>query len=231
MLPIRETFKSTLGLKFLTAITGIGLVIFIIFHFLANISLFNPNPNSFNELSNTLEDFGGWLLLVEVILLALVGVHILVGVYLKYVSMRARPQNYRYLITKNGPSKKGFASTQLLITGIVILIFLIIHVIQFKFGPNISDGYVVSIQGKQIRDVHRVVAETFRNNYWSAFYVLSVILLGFHLRHGIWSLFQSLGATNSRSSGVIYYIGSGLALIITIGFALMPVFFLFGDVP
>jgi succinate dehydrogenase / fumarate reductase cytochrome b subunit len=145
--------------------------------------------------------------------------------------MRARPEHYRYLITKNGPSKKGFASTQLLITGIVILIFLVIHVIQFKFGPGISDGYVVSFQGKEIRDLHRLVAETFRKNYWSAFYIVSVVLLGFHLRHGIWSLFQSLGATNPKTSGVLYYIGTGLSLIITVGFALMPVFFLLRNIP
>jgi succinate dehydrogenase / fumarate reductase cytochrome b subunit len=228
MLQIREAFKSTLGQKYLTSITGAGLVIFIIFHLISNLALLAPNSNIYNSLSNSLVALGGWLELAEVLLLGVVAIHILVALYLKFLSMRARPNSYASKKTKHGPSKLGFSSTGLLLSGTVIFVFLIIHVAQFKFGANISEGYSVSIQGKLVRDLHRLVVETFRNNYWAAFYVGCMVFLGFHLRHGMWSLFQSLGVTNRRTTGPLYTFGSAFAVIIAVGFALIPLFITLG---
>ena len=204
--------------------TGAALVVFIVFHFIANLALFSPNPKTYNSISNSLVDLGGWLVFAEIVLCGLLAIHILIALNLKLVSMRARPHGYEFKQTKGGPSKLGFASTKLFLTGAVILIFLIVHIIQFKFGPGLSEGYSVSIQGKMVRDLHRLVLETFHKGYWMAFYVICMIFLGFHLRHGIWSQFQSLGATNKRTTGPIYNIGTALAVIIAVGFALMPIF-------
>ena len=228
MLYIKRALASTLGQKYLTAITGIGLVIFVIFHFISNLMLFHPNPAIYNGLSNSLIELGSWLVLAEIGLLAIVVIHIVVAIRLKYLAMRARPVAYVHKQSKQGPSKEGFSSTRLLLSGVVILGFLIIHIAQFKFGPNISEGYSTVIQGKTVRDLHRIVAETFKKSYWASFYFVCMILLGFHLRHGIWSLFQSLGATNRRTTGPIYRIGTTLAVLVALGFALMPIWFFIG---
>jgi succinate dehydrogenase / fumarate reductase cytochrome b subunit len=228
MLRIKQAFKSTLGQKYLTSLTGAALVIFIIFHLISNLALFAPNPAVYNSLSNSLVEFGSWLVLAEIILLMLVVIHILVALYLKRLSMKARTHSYAFKQTKRGPSKQGFASTRLLLSGAVILVFLIVHIVQFKFGASISEGYAVSAHGKTIRDLHRLVVEVFRNTYWAAFYVVCMVFVGFHLRHGIWSLFQSLGITNKRTTGPLYIIGTTLAWTIAIGFALIPMFIFSG---
>jgi succinate dehydrogenase / fumarate reductase cytochrome b subunit len=202
MLRISKALASTLGQKYLTSITGAGLVIFVIFHFISNLTLFYPDPSIYNSLSNSLVVLGNWLVIAEIILLLCIVLHVIVALRLKRLSMRARPQSYvSRLITKGGPSKEGFASTRLLLTGTVVLIFLIVHVAQFKFGPSVTEGYAFSVQGQVIRDLHRLVVETFRKPSWTTFYVACMVFLGFHLRHGIWSLFQSLGATNRRTTG------------------------------
>jgi succinate dehydrogenase / fumarate reductase cytochrome b subunit len=224
MLHLKKGFRSTVGLKYLMSLSGIILAAFVIFHLIANLYLLLPNSASYNLLSNSLTALGRWLVLAEIFLLICLFIHIVVAVRLKIISLRARPVSYVQIKTKGGPSKEGFASTRLFLTGLVILIFIVVHVIQFKFGPGISEGYSSFADGKTVRDLRRLVDETFFKSYWAGFYVVSMIFLGFHLRHGFWSLFQSLGATNRRTTLPLYHVGTWLAVIIALGFGLIPIF-------
>jgi succinate dehydrogenase / fumarate reductase cytochrome b subunit len=95
----------------------------------------------------------------------------------------------------------------------------------FRFGPGIEEGYAVSDPTHgPMRDLHRVVVETFQSPYWVAGYVLAMLLLGSHLRHGFWSAFQSLGLAYPKYSKAIYGFGVFLATLLAVGFLFIPVY-------
>ena len=83
----------------------------------------------------------------------------------------------------------------MILTGLVLLAFLVIHIWQFKFGPAIEEGYVAQLHGENVRDLHRLVVETFKKPGYVLFYVFSMSLLGMHVRHGFWSALQSMGSS------------------------------------
>jgi succinate dehydrogenase / fumarate reductase cytochrome b subunit len=114
----------------------------------------------------------------------------------------------------------------MIITGVILLVFIILHIAQFKFGPGVAEGYVATVDGKEVRDLHRLVVETFRQPIWAVGYMGVMVLLGLHLRHGFWSAFQSLGMINPRLSGVISLIGVALALLLAVGFLGIPLWIL-----
>ena len=124
MLQIKQALQSTIGKKYLTAVTGAALVFFVIFHLISNLALLSPDPNSYNLLSHSLVALGGWIKIAEILLLGVVAIHILLAIYLRRLSMRARPHSYAVKKSKGRTSKLGFSSTKLLVSGAVILIFL-----------------------------------------------------------------------------------------------------------
>lgn len=209
------------------AITGLGMILFVIFHLAANLTLFNSNPVIYNAFSNSLLNLGFWLYAAEIILLLFALIHIYLAYQLKTLVLQARPIQYNSIQSKGKPSKFGFSSTRLPASGTFILIFLIIHIIQFKYGPGITEGYSIQFEGKTIRDLHRIVVETFHYFPYVLFYMISMILLGFHLRHGVWGSFQSLGITRPRTSHPLYIFGTILSLLIALGFFLIPIFIYF----
>lgn len=223
MFTLKKAFSSTLGQKYLMAVSGLALVLFVILHLLGNLTLLLPDSTVFNMYSTKLTDLGILLNIAEVGLLIVAVLHVLLAVRLRVLAKKARPIGYAEAHTKMGPSKWGFASRNLIVTGAVLLIFLAIHVWQFRFGPSIEEGYVTEIAGRQVRDLHLLVKEVFSNPLWVAFYVFSMLFLGFHLKHGFWSAFQSLGATHRRSSPAIYSLGIFTAILLAIGFLLLPI--------
>ena len=115
----------------------------------------------------------------------------------------------------------------MIITGIILAVFITYHVITFKYGPGVSDGYVTNINGVEMRDLYRLVVESFQNVYIMLGYVICMILLGFHLRHGFWSAFQSLGVQHKRLVPLIYGVGILLAFVLAIGFLFIPIYIYF----
>ena len=115
-------------------------------------------------------------------------------------------------------------SRNMIITGGVLLVFLIVHLYQFRFGPKIEDGYTAMVSGQMVLDLHRIVVETFAQLKWVIFYVASMFFLGLHYRHGFWSAFQSLGTINPRWSKPIYALGFVLAILLVVGFLMIPVY-------
>ena len=114
----------------------------------------------------------------------------------------------------------------MIITGVILLVFIILHIAQFKFGPGVAEGYVATVDGKEVRDLHRLVVETFRQPIWAVGYMGVMVLLGLHLRHGFWSAFQSLGLLSPRLSGVISLVGVVLAALLAVGFLGIPLWIL-----
>ena len=224
---LKALFSSPIGRKFLTGVTGLGLTLFVIAHMLGNLSYFSSNPNAYNAYSDTLVGLGALLYAIELGLLAFVLIHIVLGVKIYLGKKRARPLDYSEYESAGEPSRQTISSRSMIVTGLILMVFLVLHLVSFKYGPGIEEGYVVSVGGEEMRDLRRLLEERFQHPLYAFGYPVVMILLGFHLRHGIWSALQSLGAMNSRLTPVVYSIGGLLAVLIAIGFLVLPVWIYF----
>jgi succinate dehydrogenase / fumarate reductase, cytochrome b subunit len=217
---------NTLVKKYLMAVTGLALVLFVIVHLIGNLSLFQATGNAFNAYAFSLHGWGWLMIAAEIGLGATILVHALLAIRLKLQANAARPIGYS---TRSSKGSRP-ASAWMVVTGLVLLAFVIMHVIQFRFGPGISSGYTTSIDGEEARDLYRLVAETFHNPLFVAIYVGAMLFLAVHLRHGFWSAFQSLGTMCPKYSKLVSCAALGIAALLAIGFLLIPIW-IFLDIP
>ncbi len=220
---------SSVGKKFLSGLTGLGLVLFVIAHLVGNLTLF-IGPDAFNGYARFLEHLlHGWFIIAfEVGLIAILLFHMVTGVYVAWVDKeRARPVKYKMQRNAGGNSKKTLSSRSMIITGIVLGFFVVWHVNMFKFGDHAT---FTSASGTQMKDLYGLVVISFKNLAITLGYVAVMALLGFHLRHGAWSAFQSLGWNSIRYMPVLQGVALVLAILLAAGFLILPIYiYLFVD--
>ncbi|MFQ5674679.1 MAG: succinate dehydrogenase cytochrome b subunit [bacterium] len=215
--------RSSVGKKVVMALTGLAMVIFLIEHLSGNLLLFSRNPDPYNEYSHFLISFGWLLIVAEIILIAILLAHVFSAISITVGKHKARPIGYGKTGNAGGASKKTLASRTMIWTGLVTFAFLAIHLKTFKFGPQ----YSTRVGGVDIRDLHTLVWEVFRDPVYVVWYVGALFFLGFHLRHGFWSAFQSLGVNHPRYTPLIYSIGILVAVVISVGFLGIPLWIYF----
>ncbi len=209
-------------------ITGLALVGFIITHLAGNILLYSPNGELFNAYAQKLASYGFLLYIAEAGLAAFFLIHAITGIKLAFGAKAATPTKYAVSRSKGGDSKWGLASNNMAITGTMLLIFLILHVKHFKFGPGVEQGYVTTLaNGETARDLYRYVREEFKEGKEVFLYSIVMLALGFHLRHGVWSAIQSLGLTRENNTKKIYCLGGLIALLLGTGFLFIPLYIYF----
>lgn len=217
-----DALTSQIGRKVLTGLTGLALCVFVLGHLLGNLQLF-IGADVFNNYALKLESLGPILWVVELALLGVFVVHGAIGTSIALKKQKTKPVKYAIQQSAGGPSKQSASSKSMIVTGSIILIFTILHVITFKFGPGIKEGYITTLHGEEARDMYRLVIEKFQNPLYAFGYAGVMMLLGLHLRHGFWSAFQSLGANNKKYSSLIYTAALVFALLMSIGFLVLPV--------
>jgi len=228
MIPIRKFLNSSLGRKYIMGASGLALVGFMVTHLYGNIFLYYPQSTGFNEYTDGLHAWGTLLTVAELGLGALFLTHIAMAVLLQRDKVRAAGDYVHEIQSKGGPSHLTVLSRNMFLTGVVLFGFLIIHIIQFRFGPGIEAGYVTSLAANpEARDLYRLVDETFQNPVWVAFYMTVMLFLGFHVRHGLWSGLQSLGAMKPEWSKMIYALGAAVAFVFVVGFMCIPLWLYF----
>lgn len=215
-------FGSSIAMKYFMALTGLGWIVYVIAHLIGNLLLLSPS-DAFNRYAHTLLGLGLWLIAAEIVLLVGLLVHILAAILVTYDNWQARSKGYAVYESRGKPSKKTISSSTMIWTGLILLVFIPLHVYQFKYGPGIQQGYVVTLDGQQVRDLRRLVVETFSNTYYVVWYVAAMLVLGFHLRHGFWSAFQSLGLYHPRLTPVAYGLGVIVGLTLAVGFIFIPI--------
>jgi succinate dehydrogenase / fumarate reductase cytochrome b subunit len=224
---------SSVGKKLLTGITGLALCVFIIEHLLGNLLLLHKAAEPFNRYAQFLHSLGELLIILELGLVAVFVIHIIVGIRIAMGREKSRPREMRYHKTARAgkPSRKSLASMSMIFTGLVLLVFLIFHLKMFKFGPGVEEGYIdqqlTQIHGEKVRDIHRLAMEAFSNKWAVIGYVAVMLMLGLHLSHGFWSAFQSLGMDHPRYAPIIYSAGIVFAIVMAVGFLLLPVLIYF----
>lgn len=212
--------------KIIIAVTGLSLFLFLIIHLLGNITLFTGNPpgKDFNQYAHFLESFGILFTVAEIGLLAFFLLHISTALYSNFINTSARQDRYAVSSFAGGKSKKTYASQSMVLTGVVIMAFLIWHVLQFRLGIYYDTIYLDFNNGEPIRDLYRNVTEEFTNLWVVAGYTIAMSLLSLHLGHGFWSSFQSLGIHGKSFTRITYSISYLLGTIISVGFLIIPIY-------
>lgn len=202
---------TPVGKKMLMGITGLGFCGFLVVHLAGNFTLFK-GAEAFAGYTEKLHSLGPMLKFAEFILLLMAVLHVLTGVVLALENRAARPEKYQVTARHGG---RTFASSTMIYTGILTLVFITLHLIGFKFSPPSGVSR------------YPVVVETFsRLNYVGA-YLLGIGAIAFHVSHGFWSAFQSLGANGEGSTPFLRKCATTLALVVGVGFAVIPVVFFF----
>lgn len=220
---VMSIWWSSVGKKVLSALTGLALALFLIVHLGGNLTLFAPGGALFNTYAHHLEGLGVLVYLAEAGLLAFFLFHVVSGVSVQVDKWRARPNRYAVVDTKGGPSRQTLASRSMLITGLVLLVFIPLHIWMFKFNGG-APHPTVDVHGTEMKDLYLVVHQAFQNSAIAWGYVAVMVLLGFHLRHGFWSALQSLGAMSPKWSPAIYAAGLVFALLVAAGFLILPLY-------
>jgi succinate dehydrogenase / fumarate reductase cytochrome b subunit len=213
---------SSVARKLINGLTGLALSGFIVVHLLGNVALLFGEAEKFNAYSHFLLSLGGLIYTAEAILVAFFLFHIITAITVWWGKQMARPDGYKRTDNAGDPSKKTISSRTMIYTGVILLVFTVLHIKTFKYGPGLNEGYVMMIDGQPIRDLYRLVIEVFNKPIYVIWYVVSMLLLGFHLRHGFWSGFQSLGVNHPRWTPVIYTVALLFAIVMAAGFLAIP---------
>jgi succinate dehydrogenase / fumarate reductase cytochrome b subunit len=220
---ITTALKSQVGRKILTGLTGIGLIVFTILHLAGNLTLFG-DYQAFNMYTYTLESLGPILYILEAGLAICFLLHAYIGISIWWNRRKSRPEGYKKYQSKGGPSHNTWASRSMALTGVILLVFLVIHLISFKFGDT---NMITLPNGETGRNLKALVMESFQNPWYAFGYTSVMILLGVHLKHGFWSAFTSLTMKHKKYSAIIYSVGLVFAALLAAGFLFIPLYIYF----
>jgi succinate dehydrogenase / fumarate reductase cytochrome b subunit len=208
--------------KVVMAVSGLVMLLYLIAHVVGNLKVF-AGRESFNSYSEWIRTVGEpavpnqtVLTIVRIVLLVAVIAHFWAAVSLWRQAKRARPEGY---VTKKAVAQ-SYASRTMRWGGVIVLLFIIWHILDLTVGA-------VNPDGSDTTPYDRLVA-SFSNPFITAFYVLALVLLGMHLRHGIWSATQTLGQSNKRRERTVNAFAIAFSTALIAGFLLVPFSVLFG---
>ena len=208
MTNLRSFLSSTIGKKVLVAITGILFCLFLLFHLVNNLVIYTGEEN-FNYLVSSLEKIKPLIRLLEVVLLTILVVHISNSVYLSIQSRKSGNQTSLSNVKKPNAS---LSSRTMLFTGSVLFIFIVVHLSTFWFNFQLTDdhdAYYNMVTNSAIG---------FGNIFITILYLVAMVILGFHLKHGFSSAIQTLGIKDTSIGKVVSTIGVVFWLFIPAGF-------------
>jgi succinate dehydrogenase / fumarate reductase cytochrome b subunit len=214
----QNAFSSSIGTKLLIAFTGVALFGFLIAHLGGNL-LFLVGRDAFNHYAHTLSS-SPLVYVAEAGLLLVFVVHVVKTVLMFAGNQAARPTGYqmkRWAKTKNAKSRKSLSSATMIVTGTIVLLFVVTHLVTFKFGTfyEAPDGQ---------RDLYRLQLEVFSSPSYVVFYLASMAIIFSHLWHGLSSAAQSLGLDSNTWTPRVRVAGRVLAFAVAGGFFVIPIY-------
>lgn len=214
---VARFYDSSIGKKAVMAVTGFILFGFLILHMLGNLQVF-LGREVMNHYAETLHGNMGLLWFARVVLLVSVVLHTWAAIQLTAVKAAARPVAY----VKPGNVQGSIGSRTMMLSGPIIAIFVIGHLLHFTTGT-------IHPQFVELHAYENVVTG-FANPIASGLYIVAMILVGFHLSHGIWSMFQSIGFSHPRYTPLIKKFAAVFSWILIAGFIAVPISVLAGFV-
>jgi succinate dehydrogenase / fumarate reductase cytochrome b subunit len=214
---------SSVGRKIIVALTGLILILFVIGHLLGNLQIF-LGPEWINSYAQHLRDLGPLLWAIRLFLLVNVILHIWFTIQLALENKRARPGAY----PKKDHVKATFASRHMVLSGVIVLAFIIYHLAHFTVRVTDPRFALLKMDPLGRHDVYSMMVYGFQSYLVSGFYIVSLFLLMLHLSHGASSFFQSLGLNNHKLTPKLAAGGRVLAWLLFLGYAIIPVAVLAG---
>lgn len=211
--------RNSIGKKFFMGLTGLGWAGFVLSHMIGNM-LILVSAEAYNKYSHALIT-NPFLPAAEIGLVLLLLVHVYFAIKLTLENRAARPE--RYAASPSAKTRTSLGSRTMAFTGSLILVFIVLHIITFKYGTH----YTANYNGVEMRDLHRLIVEVFQKPGYIAWYLVCLVLLGFHLSHGVQSVFQSLGFRHPRYTPWIKCAGCIYALVVAAGFIVQPLYVYF----
>ena len=211
-------YQTAVGKKWVMALTGIGLLGFVLVHMIGNLHMYE-GPNQVNQYAESLRELGGHLVprtlvlwLMRVGLLTMFGLHIHSAVTLTRINQKsdakyASPRDYAAV---------NFASKSMRYTGAIIALYLVFHIMDLTWGVFLGDSYVRG-------DVYHNVTESLSTIPVTIVYIVANVALAIHIFHGAYSMFQSLGINNPTINGLRRNLAGGLAAVILLGNLSFPI--------
>lgn len=216
-----RAYRSSLGKKYIMAITGLLLFLYVIAHMLGNLQVY-LGREALNHYAELLKSKPALLWTARTGLLIIAVLHIVSAIQLAAENRAARPQGYA-----QGKPIATLASRTILVSGLIVLAFIVYHLMHFTLGVTNPD-FLEFHDSLGRHDVYRMVIDGFSNPVVSSFYIISMGLLCLHLSHGVSSLFQSLGIRRKSTLGKFNRFAQISAIIIFIGNVSIPVSILAG---
>lgn len=210
-------FNNPVGRKFIMAISGLGLVLFLLFHATMNIFVV-INPDVYDLICDFLG--ANWYSLIGTAALALLFViHIVYAFVLTLQNYKARGTE-RYAVSKKAPGIE-WASQNMLVLGIIVLVGLGLHLFNFWYKMQ-----YVQILGNEAEDGAELVSGLFSNSLYCLLYIVWFIAIWFHLTHGFWSALHTVGWNSNKWLSRLQIISNVYATIVMLMFLFVPVYFL-----
>jgi succinate dehydrogenase / fumarate reductase cytochrome b subunit len=215
--------RSSVGRKLIVAVSGVILILFVIGHLLGNLQIF-LGPDWINGYAEHLRDLGPLLWIIRAFLLVTVLVHIYYTILLAIENRRARPSRYR----KREIVKATFASRTMAMSGLILLVFIIYHLLHFTVRTTDPRFPTLPKDPLGHYDVYSMMVLGFQSPLVSGFYILGMFLLALHLSHGSSSFFQSLGLNNQQLTPRLAFAGRVFAWLLFVGYSSIPMAVLLG---
>ncbi|HLH55551.1 MAG TPA: succinate dehydrogenase cytochrome b subunit [Verrucomicrobiae bacterium] len=224
---ITHLFDSSLGKKYVMAVTGFLLFLFVIGHLVGNLQVF-LGPEAINRYGHFLQSNYELVWPARIALLGIVGLHIWSAARLSLENRAARPVAYATYT----PIGSSYASRTMLMSGLIVLVFIIYHLLHFTVQTESLNftgrNFTGFIDPEKRHDIFKMMIVGFNNGWVSGFYILGMALLCLHLSHGLSSMFQSLGWKNDIYRPFLDKAARVVATLIFLGYTSIPVAILCG---
>jgi succinate dehydrogenase / fumarate reductase cytochrome b subunit len=214
--------QSSVGRKIIMAVTGIVLVAFVCVHLLGNSSIF-VGAGALNAYAQKLHSLGPFVWVFRLVMLAAFAIHIFFGIQLTIENKAATPE-------KNVQVKRlktGFGAETMVVSGLVLLAFVIYHLLHFTVRVTNPDIYI-PLGGHGMVDVYQMVVLGFKNAFAVVLYMVAMGFLFLHVAHGFQSLFQTLGLSNDKSLPVMGTISKLVGVVLLLGYISIPMLIVLG---
>ncbi len=213
---------SSIGKKQLMAITGLGWCVFVLMHMLGNL-LYLIGPEAYNNYGNNITGNKEIYYAIEAGLVSMLVLHVVFAAMVVLKNRAARPVGYAVSLQKNVKSAATFASKTMALSGTLILVFIVLHLITFRFGPE----YPFMLKGQEVRDLHKLMTEVFQGVGYVIWYLIALTVLSFHLSHALWSSLQTLGLIPLGKEAGLRKLSYAFGILVCVGFALNPLYIFF----
>jgi succinate dehydrogenase / fumarate reductase cytochrome b subunit len=205
---VMRTVSTSVGKKQLMAVTGLLFLLFLATHLLGNLSIYG-GPAAFIDYAAHLHALGNLLVVAEVGMAVALIIHVITAVMLFFENRRARP--VKYAVDKGGGGRT-FSSQTMPYTGLLILAFIGVHLATFSHH----------IVDQSTRNIFQIAVAVFSRKVYLAIYLLAMVIVALHVRHGLWSAFQTVGANHPKYMPFIQSLSMVFAVLVAMGFGSLP---------